>query len=79
MVFIGGVSYNEIEGIRFINRNLKAIYDKNKDNKNIGRVQLIIVTTEILNKKKIFNSLGKKFEQAYSFKKLKIDIEKENK
>ena len=52
MVFIGGVSYNEIEGIRFINRNLKAIYDKNKDNKNIGRVQLIIVTTEILNKKK---------------------------
>ena len=79
VVFIGGVSYNEIEGIRFINRNLKAIYDKNKDNKNIGRVQLIIVTTEILNKKKIFNSLGKKFQQAYSFKKLKIDIEKENK
>ena len=76
LVFLGGICYNEIEGVRFLNRNLKNIYDKNKD-KNIGRVQLIIVTNEILNKKKIFSSLGQKFEQACSFKKLKIDLDKE--
>ena len=75
LVFLGGICYNEIEGVRFLNRNLKNIYDKNKD-KNIGRVQLIIVTNEILNKKKIFSSLGQKFEQACSFKKLKIDMDK---
>ena len=74
VVFVGGVSYNEIEGIRFINRYLKLLHDKNKD-KSIGRIQLIIVTNEILNRKKIFNSLGMKFEQSYSFKKLKNDID----
>ena len=78
VVFVGGVSYNEIEGIRFINRYLKLLHDKNKD-KSIGRIQLIIVTNEILNRKKIFNSLGIKFEQSYSFKKLKNDIDKANK
>ena len=78
VVFVGGVSYNEIEGIRFINRYLKLLHDKNKD-KSIGRIQLIIVTNEILNRKKIFNSLGMKFEQSYSFKKLKNDIDKANK
>ena len=78
VVFVGGVSYNEIEGIRFINRYLKLLHDKNKD-KSIGRIQLIVVTNEILNRKKIFNSLGMKFEQSYSFKKLKNDIDKANK
>ena len=78
VVFVGGVSYNEIEGIRFINRYLKLLHDKNKD-KSIGRIQLIIVTNEILNRKKIFNSLGMKFEQSYSFKKLKNYIDTENK
>ena len=78
VVFVGGVSYNEIEGIRFINRYLKLLHDKNKD-KSIGRIQLIIVTNEILNRKKIFNSLGMKFEQSYSFKKLKNDIDNANK
>ena len=78
VVFVGGVSYNEIEGIRFINRYLKLLHDKNKD-KSIGRIQLIIVTNEILNRKKIFNSLGMKFEQSYSFKKLKNDIDTANK
>ena len=75
VVFIGGICYNEIEGIRFINRNLKLISEKNND-KN-GRIQLIIVTNEILNRKRIFNSLGMKFNQAFSFKKLRLDIEKE--
>ena len=50
---------------------------KNKD-KSIGRIQLIIVTNEILNRKKIFNSLGMKFEKSYTFKKLKNDIDKES-
>ena len=77
VVFVGGVSYNEIEGIRFINRYLKLLHDKNKD-KSIGRIQLIIVTNEILNRKKIFNSLGMKFEKSYTFKKLKNDIDKES-
>ena len=76
VVFVGGVSYNEIEGIRFINRNLKSIYDKSKD-KSVGRIQLIIVTNEILNRKKIFNRLGKEFNQAFAFKKFYEDIEKE--
>ena len=75
VVFVGGVSYNEIEGIRFINRNLKLIAEKNND-KN-GRIQLIIVTNEILNRKRIFNSLGMKFGQSFSFKKLGLDAEKE--
>ena len=77
VVFVGGVSYNEIEGIRFINRHLKLLHEKNKD-KGIGRIQLIIVTNEILNRKKIFNSLGMKFEKSYTFKKLKNDIDKES-
>ena len=76
VVFVGGVSYNEIEGIRFINRNLKLIAEKNND-KN-GRIQLIIVTNEILNRKRIFNSLGMKFTQSFSFKKLGLDNAKEN-
>ena len=61
---------------RFINRKLKLAFDKNKErDKNATRVQLIIVTTEILNKKKIFDSLGKEFEQSLSFKKLSKEIE----
>ena len=71
VLFVGGVSYNEIAGIRFINRKLKAAYDKVKEkDKNATRVQLIIVTNEILNKKRIFDSLGKEFKQSFSFKKL---------
>ena len=76
VLFVGGVSYNEIAGIRFINRKLKAAYDKVKEkDKNATRVQLIIVTNEILNKKRIFDSLGKEFKQSFSFKKLSKDIE----
>ena len=76
VLFVGGVSYNEIAGIRFINRKLKAAYDKIKEkDKNATRVQLIIVTNEILNKKRIFDSLGKEFKQSFSFKKLSKDIE----
>ena len=78
VVLVGGISYNEIAGIRFINRKLKLAYDKIKErDKNATRVQLIIVTTEILNKNKIFDSLGKDFKQSLSFNKLSKEIENE--
>jgi hypothetical protein len=67
VVFVGGVTYSEIEGIRFLNRKFKEAYDKNK-NKKATRTQLIIVTTGILSTKKIFSSLGKKLISTYSMK-----------
>lgn len=78
IVFIGGVSYTEIEGIRFLNLYLKQLYDTSKEGFN-SRVQLIIVTDEILNKRKIFNSLGKTFEQKYSYRKSFQDMENSHK
>ena len=68
IVFIGGVTYTEIEGIRFLNLKLKQIFDKSKKQIN-NRIQLIIFTDTILSQKKIFNGLGKKFEQKFSYKK----------
>ena len=67
VVFVGGVTYSEIEGIRFLNRKFKEAYDKNK-NKKATRTQLIIITTGILSTKKIFSSLGKKIISTYSMK-----------
>ena len=57
LVFIGGVTYTEIEGIRYLNRKFKEQYENNKD-KNPTRIQLIIVTTCILNTKKLFKNLS---------------------
>ena len=68
IVFIGGITYTEIEGIRYINLKLKQIFDKSKKQIN-NRIQLIIVTDEILSQKKIFNGFGKKFEQKFNYKK----------
>ena len=65
LVFIGGVTYAEIEGIRFLNRKFKEQFEKSKDKKPT-RTQLIIVTTCILNTKKIFDNLGKKFKNNYN-------------
>ena len=56
IVFVGGVTYTEIEGIRFLNRKYNEEY-KNKKRKK--RTQFIILTTGILNSKKIFGNLGK--------------------
>lgn len=67
LVFIGGVTYTEIEGIRYLNRKFKEQYENNKD-KNPTRIQLIIVTTCILNTKKLFKNLGKNFNNIYSMK-----------
>ena len=67
LVFIGGVTYTEIEAVRFLNRKFKENYDKNIS-KNPTRTQLIIITTCILNTNKIFSNLGKTFKDSYSFK-----------
>ena len=73
VVFLGGVTYAEIEGIRYLNRKYKQIYDNStEDNKT--RKQFIIVTTQILSSKKLYNSLGKNFGTQYTIKKFYNDI-----
>ena len=67
LVFIGGVTYTEIEGVRFLNRKFKEAFEKSTSKKPI-RTQLIIVTTGILSTKRIFNNLGKQFKNVYSMK-----------
>ena len=67
LVFIGGVTYTEIGGVRFLNRKFKEAYEKSASKKPT-RTQLIIITTGILSTKKIFNNLGKEFKNVYSMK-----------
>ena len=67
LVFIGGVTYTEIEGVRYLNRKMKEAFEKSTSKKPT-RTQLIIVTTGILSTKKIFNNLGKQFKNVYSMK-----------
>ena len=77
LVFLGGITYAEIEGIRYLNRKYKQIYDiSNGENKT--RKQFIIITTQILNSQKLFNSLGKDFGSVYTMKKFYNDINKQN-
>ena len=73
VVFIGGVTYTEIEGIRYLNIKLKQMFEKNKDKNNSG-LQLIIVTDEIINNKKILDGFGMNLEQKYSYKKCYADL-----
>ena len=75
VVFVGGVTYSEIEGIRFLNRKFKEAYDKSKNTK-ATRTQLIIVTNGILSTKKVFSSLGKKLESTYSMKQFQEQVKK---
>ena len=67
LVFIGGITYTEISGIRFLNRKFKEAYEKSTSKKPT-RTQLIIVTTGILSRKKLFSTLGKDFKNLYSMK-----------
>ena len=67
LVFIGGVTYAEIEGVRYLNKKFKESFDKSKS-KNPKRLQLIIVTTGILHSKKLFKNLGKDFKNYYTMK-----------
>ena len=64
LIFIGGITYTDIEGIRFLNRKF------NEDNKNGKRkkIQFIILTTGIVNFKKIFGNLGKNIHSTLTIK-----------
>ena len=73
VVFLGGITYAEIEGIRYLNRKYKEIYDKSND-ENKTRKQFIIITTQILNSKKLYDILGKNFKKSYTIKKFCKDI-----
>jgi len=73
VVFLGGITYAEIEGIRYLNRKYKEIYDKSND-ENKTRKQFIIITTQILNSKKLYDILGKNFKKNYTIKKFCKDI-----
>ena len=64
IVFIGGITYTEIEGIRFLNRKFKEEYKNGKRKKT----QFIILTTGILNSKKILNNLGKDVRSTLTIK-----------
>ena len=55
IIFVGGVTYTEIEAIRFLNRKFNEENEKGKRKKT----QFIILTTCILNSKKILENLGK--------------------
>ena len=65
IVFVGGITYTEIEGVRFLNRKYNEEYKSQKRKK---RTQFIILTTGILNSKKIFGSLGKELHSALTMK-----------
>jgi hypothetical protein len=65
LVFIGGITYAEIEGIRYLNRKFN---EENKIGKR-KKVQFIILTTGILNSEKIFSSLSKDSHSSFTIKK----------
>ena len=74
LIFIGGITYTEIEGIRYLNRKFN---EENKAGKR-KKVQFIILTTGILNSEKIFSSLGKEVSSSFTIKKFYEEIEKRN-
>lgn len=78
LVFVGGVTYAEIAGVRYLNKKFKEAYDKSTSEKPT-RKQLIIVTTGIISNKKIFSNLGKTFENNYTMKKFYEQFNKEKK
>ena len=55
IVFVGGVTYTEIAAIRVLNRLFNEDHLKGRKKK----IQFIILTTSILNSKKILENLGK--------------------
>ena len=75
LVFVGGITYTEIEGIRFLNRKFN---EENKEGKR-RKVQFIILTTGILNPEKIFSSLNRDTHSALTMKKFYEEDSKRNK
>ena len=68
IVFVGGITYTEIEGIRYLNKKFKEEYINKKRNK---KTQFIIVTTGILNTKKIFENFGNIGKPSFTMKQFK--------
>ena len=64
IVFVGGVTYTEIEAIRVLNRKFNEDFLKGKRKKT----QFIILTTSILNSKKILDNLGKEVHSVLNMK-----------
>ena len=64
IVFVGGITYTEIEAIRLLNRKFKSEYIK----KRRKQTQFIILTTSILNSKKVLDSLGVDVHSTLSMK-----------
>ena len=65
IIFLGGVTYSEIEGIRYLNRKYNEEYLNKKRNK---KIQFVILTTGILNAKKVFASFGIKEKPSFTMK-----------
>ena len=65
IVFVGGITFTEIEGIRYLNRKLREEYINKKRDK---KLQLVIITTGILNTKKIFENFGNIGKPSFTMK-----------
>ena len=72
LIFIGGITYSEIEGIRFLNRKFN---EENKSGKR-KKIQFVILTTGILNSEKIFSSLSKDTHSSFTIKKFYEEVNK---
>jgi hypothetical protein len=72
IVFIGGVTYTEIEAIRYLNRKFNEDNIKGKNKK----IQFIILTTGILNSKKILENLGKEVNSLFNMRTFYEQIKK---
>ena len=68
IAFVGGVTYTEIEAIRLLNRVFKEEYLQGKRK----QTQFIILTTSILNSKKVLKNLG---TEVYSVLNMKMFYE----
>ena len=64
IVFVGGVTYTEIAAIRVLNRLFNEDHLKGRKKK----IQFIILTTSILNSKKILENLGKEVKSILNMK-----------
>ena len=70
---MGGITYTEIEGIRYLNRKFNEEYTNKKRDK---KMQFIIITTGILNTKKIFGNFGNKESPSFTMKQFRDCLKK---
>lgn len=68
VIFLGGVTYAEIEGIRYLNRREKELFESDKALKR-KRIQFIIITTNVINHRKMFQQFDKQMEVKLTYKK----------